>query len=103
MSISCSQASSGPRQISTFVFLSLGSIPYSISFLPLKAKVLTLLIGLEEYLARQSSYFTLEEEIKNKPKTPSFWAGEQGEVVRKQVDMGPWGTLSTQDQAQEMK
>ena len=63
----------------------------------------TELIGLEEYLARQSSYCTLEEEIENKIKAPSFWAGEQGEVVRNQAGMVPWGTLSTHDQAQEMR
>ena len=63
----------------------------------------TELIGLEDYLARQSSYCTLEEEIENKIKAPSFWAGEQGEVVKNQAGMVPWGTLSTHDQAQEMR
>lgn len=61
ISVSCPQASPGPRQISTLVFLPPGSFPYSISFLPLKAKVLTLIIGLEEYLPSQHSYFTLKK------------------------------------------
>lgn len=75
VSVSCSQASPGTRQISTLVFLPPGSFPYSISFLPLKAKVLTLIIGLEEYLPSQYSYFTLKK-IKNK-KDPFFELGNK--------------------------
>lgn len=45
----------------------------------------------------------LEEEIKNKINQNTFWAGEQGEVVRNQAGMVPWGTVSTHDQAQEMR
>lgn len=66
ISTSCSQASPGPGRNSTSVFLPLGSIPYSISFLPVKAKVLIFIIGLEEYLPSQFFYLTLEEEVKNK-------------------------------------